>query len=216
MTMTRIIAASALLVAVNGAALLPALEPHRGTALGISVLLALYILIHAGLHSRRGREPVERPKGAKAPEAAAAPSAAGAGAATRDARVDAEIAHFLGILQEKGRFMDFVMDDITSYNNEQVGAAARVVHQGCSKVMSEYFSIVPLHEGAEGDSVVLQEGYNPAEYRPVGKLADGARIQGKITHRGWKATEIKLPRRAETAAGSEDRFVITPAEIDVR
>ncbi len=205
--MKRFIVASILLVAVNGGALLPPLEAYRGPLAGVSVLVAVYILIQAVLQARRGSETRE------------APAAEGSGtvaAAKRDVRVDVEIAHFLGILQEKGRFLDFVMDDITSYNNEQVGAAARVVHQGCSKVMSEYFTITPLHQGQEGDVVELKPGYNPAEYRPAGKLADGAQIRGKIVHRGWKATEVNLPRLAETAAASDKGFVISPAEVEVK
>ena len=108
------------------------------------------------------------------------------------------------------------MDDITSYNNEQVGAAARVVHQGCSKVMGEFFTIAPLHEGPEGDVLELKPGYNPAEYRPAGKLAEGAQIRRKIVHRGWKATEVKLPRLAESAAASDKGLVISPAEVEVK
>ncbi len=205
--MRRFIIASVLLVAVNGGALLPGLETYRGLLAGVSALLAVHILIQAVLQVRGGRETKE------------APAAEGSGAVAavkRDARVDAEIAHFLGILQAKGRFLDFVMDDITSYNNEQVGAAARVVHQGCSKVISEYFTIAPLHEGPEGDVVELKPGYNPAEYRPAGKLADGAQIRGNIVHRGWKATEVNLPRLAETVAESDKGFVISPAEVEVK
>src|SRR5271165_2926678 len=47
---------------------------------------------------------------------------------------NAEVVNFLAILQEKGRLVDFLMDDIKGYNDAQVGAAARVLHEGCRTV----------------------------------------------------------------------------------
>ena len=38
---------------------------------------------------------------------------------------NAEVVNFLGILQEKGRLVDFLMDDVKGYSDAEVGAAAR-------------------------------------------------------------------------------------------
>ena len=46
------------------------------------------------------------------------------------------------------------MDDITSYSDEQVGAAS-VVHQGCVKVLKDYFAIVPVASEEEGSEITL-------------------------------------------------------------
>src|SRR6516225_1466269 len=54
---------------------------------------------------------------------------------------NAEVVNFLAILQEKGRLVDFLMDDIKSYSDAQVGAAARVLHEGCKAVLLEHFEI---------------------------------------------------------------------------
>src|SRR5690348_4761072 len=35
-----------------------------------------------------------------------------------------EIVSFFAMLQERGRFIDFLMDDVTAYDDAQVGAAA--------------------------------------------------------------------------------------------
>ena len=52
-----------------------------------------------------------------------------AAAIPMDAAVEAGVVQFLARLQEKGRLVDFLMDDITPYSNEQIGVVARVVHQ---------------------------------------------------------------------------------------
>jgi hypothetical protein len=41
-------------------------------------------------------------------------------------QAEAEVVSFLATLQEKGRFVDFLMGDITIYSDAQVGEAARV------------------------------------------------------------------------------------------
>jgi hypothetical protein len=41
-------------------------------------------------------------------------------------QAEAEVVAFVGLLQDKGRFVDFLMDDVALYNDAQVGAAARV------------------------------------------------------------------------------------------
>ena len=38
----------------------------------------------------------------------------------------------------EGRLIDFLMDDLTAYGDAQVGAAARVVHEGCKAVLQEH------------------------------------------------------------------------------
>ena len=51
---------------------------------------------------------------------------------------NAEVVNFLAILQEQGRLVDFLMDDIKGYSDAQVGAAARVLHEGCRAVLLEH------------------------------------------------------------------------------
>ena len=80
-----------------------------------------------------------RSRGRTGPPGAGTPPASNA---------DAEIVHFLAMLQEKGRLVDFLMDDINAYNDAQVGAAARVVHAGCKGVLQEHFNIHPLRTEA--------------------------------------------------------------------
>lgn len=121
----------------------------------------------------------------------------------------------LSLLQEKGRFLDFVSEDITAYNDVQVAAASRVVHQGCSAVIRECLALAPTHSGAEGDTVTLDAATDPARYRLLGKVAGSPPFRGVVVHRGWKTQRIALPRltREIDPAGEN---VITPMDVELR
>ena len=120
----------------------------------------------------------------------------------------------LTLLQEKGRFVDFVMEDVAPYSNEQVGAAARVVHQGCREVILESFDPKPITEIKENSEVVLDQGFNTTEYRLVGKVGGPPPYKGKLVHPGWRAQCVKLPR-PNFPAEDADTPVVQPAEVSL-
>jgi hypothetical protein len=129
-------------------------------------------------------------------------------------RADAEIVQFLAMLQEKGRLVDFLMDDINAYSDAQVRASARVVHAGCKGVLQEHFSINPVRPEQEGSTVQVPAGYSVDEYRLVGKIAGSAPFTGVLVHRGWKTDIVKLPQLLRRGA---DRLpAIAPAEVEVK
>jgi hypothetical protein len=127
---------------------------------------------------------------------------------------DAQVVAFLASLQEKGRLVDFLQDDIASYTDAQVGAAARIVHQGCKAVLREQFRIVPVRNENEGATVTVAAGYAADEYRLVGKLNGQAPFSGTLTHRGWKTESVNLPRMLRPDA--EHLPTIAPAEVELR
>ena len=133
----------------------------------------------------------------------------------RSENVDAEIIHFLSILQEKGRLVDFLMDDITRYSDHQVAAAARVVHQGCSGMLKENFSIEPVEEAAEGTVVNLETGYHIHKYRLIGQVGNEPPFSGTLLHKGWMTKEVNLPRLVSDNEVA-DLPVIAPAEVEIK
>jgi coenzyme F420-reducing hydrogenase delta subunit len=137
-------------------------------------------------------------------------------ASSRSAGVEAELCSFLGVLQQKGRLIDFLMQDVAGYSNEQVGAAARVVHQGCAEAIKEYFQIAPVHEGSEGESISLDDSYDPLLYKILGNAPEKPPYKGKLLHRGWKTEKVTLPRVVENENGSRSAEVIAPAEVEVQ
>jgi len=192
------------------------LEPRVFQLLQVLLVVLLGVLVLLKLLQWRRKEarpeakeiPAQKPlESAKSAPLAAAPAP--------DALVEAGVVQFLARLQEKGRLVDFLMDDITPYSNEQVGVVSRVVHQGCREVLRGAFDIEPVHSGQERDAVVLAGDFDAATFRLVGKVPDQPPYKGTVLHRGWKATRISLPRVTETTRDSAARKIIAPAEVEV-
>lgn len=128
----------------------------------------------------------------------------------KEATPDAAL-QLLSLLQSDARLIDFAMEDLTGYADAQIGAAARVVHDGCRKVLKEHFTIEPVRSETEGARVTLVEGFDAAAIRLTGNVVGKPPFLGRITHRGWRATEIRLPKLAE----SHDAKVLAPAEVEL-
>jgi hypothetical protein len=125
-------------------------------------------------------------------------------------QAEAEIVSFLATLQERGRLVDFLMEDITTYDDAQVGTAARVVHEGCKAALREQFQIRPVREEDEGSFITIPVGYAADEYRLIGNIRGAGPLTGTLVHRGWKTERVKLPRSMRVNA---DRLpAIPPAE----
>ncbi|MEX1048795.1 MAG: DUF2760 domain-containing protein [Akkermansiaceae bacterium] len=125
----------------------------------------------------------------------------------------AEVITLLGLFQDKGRLVDFLMDDIAPYSDEQVGSVVRAVHQGCKTALQEHFTIEPVAAEAEGAVITVPAGYAADEFRLVGNLAGEAPFKGTLVHKGWKVNSVKLPR---VLSADENRLpTIAPAEVEV-
>ena len=120
----------------------------------------------------------------------------------------------IGLLQEKGRFMDFLMEDVSGYSDAQVGAAARVVHQGCRSVVKETFSPEPVSPVAEGQMQTLEADYPRSAYRLSGTVSGEPPYEGTLRHKGWQAKHVNLPRKV--TAQEDTVLVIAPASVEVR
>lgn len=117
----------------------------------------------------------------------------------------------LGMLQREARVLDFFMEDIAPYTDEQVGAAARDVHQHTREVLVRHFAPAPVIDAVEGSPATPPDN-NPALVKYVGNLpASGKPTGGVLRHRGWRATAVSLPQLNSRA----DIAVLAPAEIEV-
>ena len=56
----------------------------------------------------------------------------------------------LGILQRDSRLVDFLMEDIAAYSDDQVGAAVRELHDQCRDSLARYVTLEPVIDGVEG------------------------------------------------------------------
>jgi len=117
----------------------------------------------------------------------------------------------LGILQRDSRFIDFLMEDIGAYSDDQVGAAVRDLHQQCRDSLNRYLRLRPVIDGVEGSPTKLETN-DPATVKLLGNVpASGKASGGLLRHKGWKAEKIELP---PLAPGSNPS-VIAPAEVEI-
>ncbi|MCC6648549.1 MAG: DUF2760 domain-containing protein [Polyangiaceae bacterium] len=115
----------------------------------------------------------------------------------------------LALLQRRARFVDFVEEDIASYSDADVGAAARAVHDGCREVIREHFTLSPARDEPEGAAVTVEEGYDAARVKLTGAVGKPP-WRGVLRHRGWVVSSARLPE----LLGGADPSVVAPAEVE--
>lgn len=128
----------------------------------------------------------------------------------REAAPDGAL-QLLGLLQREARFIDFIREDVAAYTDADIGAAARVVHQGCRKVLGDNFTIGPVRDEAEGSRITLPEGFDAAAVRIIGNVVGKPPFQGSIVHRGWRVVETRLPK----LASGHELSIVAPAEVEL-
>lgn len=111
----------------------------------------------------------------------------------------------LAALQRDGRLVDFLMEPIDGFTDEQVGAAVRDVHRGCRQTIERLVPVVPLLDAEEGQTVSAAS-HSPAKIRSVGGRADS----GELLHPGWKVAVVSLP---EFTGSADEAAIVMPAEI---
>ena len=117
----------------------------------------------------------------------------------------------LALFQREGRLVDFLEQDIAAFKDEEIGAAARVVHEGCRKALRAHAELEPVRKEEEGAKVELAEGFSPAEVKLSGDVKGSGPYKGVLRHRGWRAKELRLP----VPAAGYDPHVLAPAEIEL-
>lgn len=148
----------------------------------------------------------------------APPSGEGSPKTLRSAKVDAPAASddpvagalsLLAILQREGRLVDFLQQNIDAFPDAEVGAAARVVHDGCRRSLAKHAKVSTIRSESEGSRVTLDAV--SADVKLVGNVAGSAPYRGVLRHRGWKIEELTLPLRV----GDHDPRVVAPAEVEL-
>lgn len=128
----------------------------------------------------------------------------------KEATPDAAL-QVLGLLQQEARFIDFIKEDISLFSDADIGAAARVVHEGCSKAIGQHFTLAPVRTEAEGSRVTLAAGFDAASVRLTGNIVGQAPFTGTLVHKGWQVTEVNLPKLTQ----GHNANIIAPAEVEL-
>ena len=78
-------------------------------------------------------------------------------------------------------------------------------------MLREHFPIEPVRAEAEGSRVTLEEGFDAAAVRLTGNVVGKPPFKGALSHRGWRATSVRLPKLAE----AHDASIVAPAEVEL-
>jgi hypothetical protein len=114
-------------------------------------------------------------------------------------------------LQREGRLIDFLMQDVSGFADAEIGAVARVVHDGCRKALDQHVHVVPVRDESEGARLTLEAGFDASALKLTGNVQGKPPHRGTLRHRGWRAETLTLPR----LVGDHDPRVLAPAEIEL-
>ena len=116
----------------------------------------------------------------------------------------------LTILQRDSRLVDFLMEDIASYSDDQVGAAVRELHDQCRDSIARHVTLQPVIDGVEGTPAKAPSG-DPHAVRFIGNVPATPPSGGTLRHKGWRAAKVDLP----SLTAKEDTSIVAPAEIEI-
>ena len=126
-------------------------------------------------------------------------------------RVHASGLFVLAMLQREGRLIDFLQEDMAAFADADIGAAARVVHAGCRKVLAQCLTLDPVLKEAEGANVTIPVGFDANRIRLTGNISGQPPFRGSLKHHGWATTSIRFPASSDVL----DPRVIAPAEVEL-
>ncbi len=115
------------------------------------------------------------------------------------------------MFQREGRLMDFFSEDLAQYDDAQIGAAVRGVQEACRKIVEKHLKPQAVLNAAEGDTVTVPPGFDPAAIKLSGHVAGDPPFKGVLRHHGWKAGRFELP----TVGAAGDPAIIAPAEVEI-
>jgi hypothetical protein len=136
----------------------------------------------------------------------AAPSAVSEGGTSPEAAVQ-----MLAALQREGRLIDFLQEDLSHYEDSQVGAAVRSIHTGCKEALKEHMEIRPVFGEQEGAAVTVPAGFDARAIRLTGNVTGDPPFRGILRHRGWQVESIRLPQSLE----QKNHWILAPAEVEI-
>jgi hypothetical protein len=131
-------------------------------------------------------------------------------AATTGPRVSDGALQILSILQRDSRLVDFIMEDIAAYSDDQVGAAVRGLHDQARESLTRYVKLDPVIDGVEG-TFTKAALPDPAAVKFIGNVPAGKPSGGLLRHKGWRAGKVELP----ALNPRQDSNIIAPAEIEI-
>ena len=172
--------------------------------LGLAILVLLFITLFFKKQRSTSNQQTGAAKQPSQPSVKAEP------VQLKESTPDAAL-QLLTLLQQEARFIDFTQEDLSGYSDADIGAAARVVHEGSKKTLDNYFELQAIRTEAEESTVTLPQGFNASEVRLTGNVVGEAPFTGTLIHKGWRVAKVKLPKLAQ----GHDTSIVAPAEVEL-
>ncbi len=164
-----------------------------GVGIALTLILWLLLVYMVGDRRREITQPITQVVVPEAPETS--------GGAIR----------MLAALQREGRLIDFLQEDLSAYEDGQIGAAVRNIHRGCKEILKEQMEIQPIFKDKEGSIVTIPAGFDRAAIRLTGKVTGDPPFRGILRHRGWTVESIRVPLSQQP----KDDRILAPAEVEI-
>jgi len=119
--------------------------------------------------------------------------------------------HLFSVLQREGRLMDFFSEDLQEYEDDQIGAAVRNIHENCKKAVSKYLTFDSVVKEEEEEDIIVSPGFDPTSIKLTGNVTGEPPFNGVVRHRGWRVRKLDMP----TLSGSQDPDILAPAEVEI-
>ncbi len=104
----------------------------------------------------------------------------------------------LSLLQRGARLVDFLMEDIAGFADDQIGAAVRTLHADSRATLSRYVTLTPVIDGVEGTFQKLDPAKAPDPNRI--KLIGNVPASGKVAGRHTASSRLESIRRRAARA----------------
>ncbi len=119
--------------------------------------------------------------------------------------------HLIGVLQREGRLLDFLAEDLDAYEDEDIGAAVRDIHENCKKSLDKYMRAQPVVSEAEEESITVPAGFDPNAIKLTGNVTGKPPFSGVVRHPGWQVAKLEMP----TLSGRRNPDILAPAEVEI-
>jgi hypothetical protein len=119
--------------------------------------------------------------------------------------------HLLCLLQREGRLVDFLEEDLKSYDDAQIGAAVRSIQETCQKSLNDYLDLKAVIDQEEGEAVTIQAGFDANAIKLTGNITGEPPFKGMLQHRGWQISNFSLP----ALSGTQNPNIVAPAEVEI-
>lgn len=124
-----------------------------------------------------------------------------------------EAVTLLSALQRDARLIDFLMENITTYDDAQIGAAVRDVHKKSKDSLQKMFAIESASSLTESNNTKVPENFDQGLYTLTGKVSGKGPFNGTVEHAGWKITKAEIPL---WNGSPESATIIAPIEVEVK